>query len=111
MLEHIVKKRKLTKERRKKRNKKIKIDKFEFYDVQVNLIEKKEEIFVYSIMMNVYVLLDVSRTIDHHDYIDFEVERLVSENLIVFDKLINLKRFVIVFDFNEKSMITQQNDL
>ena len=62
-------------------------------------------------MINVYVLLDVFRIVDHHYYINFEVERLVSENLIVFDKLINFKRFVIVFDFNEKSMITQQNDL
>ena len=61
--------------------------------------------------MDAYALLDVSRTINYHYYIDFEVERLVSGNLVVFDTLTNLKRSIIVFDFNRKSIVTQQDNL
>ena len=81
------------------------------YIVQVNLIEKKKEIFVCSIILNVYALFNVSRVVDYHYYIDFEIERLVNDNLIIFINFIKFTRFVIVFDFNEKSIVTQQNDL
>ena len=81
------------------------------YIVQINLIEKKKKIFVCLIILNVYTLFDVSRVVDHHYYIDFEIERLVNNNLIVFINFIKFTRLVIVFDFNEKSIVTQQNDL
>ena len=110
MLEHIVKKRKATKEKKEKKNKKDKIDQMKNYIVQINLIEKKK-IFVCSIILNAYALLDVSRVVDHYYYIDFEVERFVSDNLIVFINFIKLTRLVIVFNFNKKSIVIQQNDL
>ena len=112
MFEHIVKKRKTTKERKeKKNNKRDKIDQMRNYIVQINLIEKEKKILICSIILNVYALLDVSRVVDHHYYIDFEIERLVNDNLIVFINFIKLTRLVIVFDFNKKSIVIQQNDL
>ena len=95
----------------KKNNKKDKIDQIRNYIVQINLIEKEEKKFVCSIILNIYALFDVFRVVDHHYYIDFEIERFVNDNLIIFINFIKFIRFVIVFDFNEKSIVIQQNDL
>lgn len=109
MFEYVQKRKTIAKQKKKNNVKKIKTNQIDFYNVQINVIKKKK-IFVCFVIVNAYVLLNVFRIVDYHYYIDFDAKRFVNENLIVFINFIKFVRFIIVFDFNEKNIVIQQNN-